>query len=159
MTLKVNLTQGDCSQLVALIGSVYREYQDRLWLAGADRDLANLPHAYLGPNKQLAVLVGPGQRVFACLAWEKIGPDLATLKRFYVCRNRRREGAGRRLLEWAEGRVAQHDCRQIRFWSDRRFRGAHAFFRAMGFRQLGPIRSMNDGWKPYQEIQFEKRLR
>jgi hypothetical protein len=47
---------------------------------------------------------------------------------------------------------------RIEFWSDTRFTRAHAFFARLDFHRDGRIRSMDDGYMPYQEYFFFRNL-
>lgn len=40
---------------------------------------------------------------------------------------------------------------RVEFWSDTRFTHTHAFFARFGLQRAGRIRTMHDGWMPYQE--------
>ncbi len=40
---------------------------------------------------------------------------------------------------------------RVEFWSDTRFTRTHAFFARFGLQRAGRIRTMHDGWMPYQE--------
>jgi hypothetical protein len=46
----------------------------------------------------------------------------------------------------------------VELWSDTRFTRAHAFFARHGFQRDGRVRSMDDGWLPYQEYFYWRTL-
>lgn len=62
------------------------------------------------------------------------------IKRMYVASRARRRGLARQLLRRA---CAWGDFRRSELWSDVRFRGAHAMYRAEGF-VSGPVRVLDD---------------
>jgi putative acetyltransferase len=61
---------------------------------------------------------------------------------------------GARLMQWAIDWARAHGMHRVEFWSDTRFTRAHAFFARFGCQRDGRIRSMDDGYRPYQEYFF-----
>jgi putative acetyltransferase len=62
------------------------------------------------------------------------------------------------MMQWAIDWAHEHGMRRIEFWSDTRFTRAHTFFTRLGFQRDGRLRTMDDGWLPYQEYFFFRDL-
>ena len=82
--------------------------------------------------------------------WVKVG----VFRRLYLEAALRGGPWGVRLMEWAIDWARAHSIHRIEFWSDTRFTRAHVFFARFGFQRDGCIRSMDDGYMPYQEYFF-----
>jgi putative acetyltransferase len=54
-------------------------------------------------------------------------------------------------MQWALDWARKQGMQRIEFWSDTRFARAHRFFARFGFQRDGRIRTVEDGWLPYQE--------
>ncbi len=158
MLLRRVVPQTDSKQVVALIDSVYREYGDRVHLAGADADLTRLTEAYLHETGDFVVLLNAAADIVGCHAILGLGGPWCTFRRLYLHRSVRGKGHGRRLMDWAEEEARRRGFRHVAFWSDRRFTHAHAFFARLGYQHDGRVRCMDDGAIPYEELFFSRDL-
>ena len=57
------------------------------------------------------------------------------------------------MMEWGLDWAKRRGMTRMEFWSDTRFKRAHAFYSRFGFQQ-GEIRAMTDGVAPYEEHFF-----
>ena len=149
----------DQDAIMALIDGVYREYGDRLCLENADRDLLDIDGHYLQTGGAFIVLDEAGQvRGTHAVLPEATRPGVCYFRRLYLEAALRGGPWGTRLMQWAIDWARDHGIRRIEFWSDTRFTRAHAFFARLGFQRDGRLRTMEDGWLPYQEYFFFRDL-
>jgi putative acetyltransferase len=145
-------TPADRDAIMALIDTVLREYDDRLWLQGADRDLLDIDQHYVAQGGAFIVLDDSGQvRGTHAVVPDALRPGVCYFRRLYLEATLRGSAWGTRLMQWTLDWARTHAMHRVEFWSDTRFTRAHAFFARFGFQRDGRIRSMDDGWKPYQE--------
>jgi putative acetyltransferase len=148
-------TPADAAALVALIDGVYREYGDRIFLAGADADLLDIDAYYRAPGGEFVVLDDDGavRGAHAVLPLAQ-RPGICTFRRLYLDRDLRGQSAGKRLMLWAIEWALAHGLTRVEFWSDTRFSRAHRFFKKLGLVRSGEVREMHDGAEPYREYFF-----
>lgn len=152
----------DRQGVISLIDRVYAEYQDRVNLEGAERELLSIPEAYSLKGGAFIVLVESrdgfreDERVVGCHATEPTGPEQGTFRRLYLDASLRGSGWGDRLMQWAVDWAEAAGWNRIAFWSDTRFERAHRFFERFGFQRTGGYREMSDGIFPYAEYEFER---
>ncbi len=144
-------TLADQPKVICLIDSVFREYDDQIWLEGSDADLTDIAANYFDKSGAFWVLAD-GDHVFGChAALPTLTPQTCTFRRLYLATNLRGKSWGKRLMEnnlhWARC----HGFRRVEFWSDTRFAHAHRFFERIGFVRGSEIRKVSDGWKPFEE--------
>jgi putative acetyltransferase len=145
-------TPEDRDAIMALIDTVLREYDDRLWLQGADRDLLDINRHYMAQGGAFIVLDDRGEiRGTHAVVPDTLRPAVCYLRRLYLEATWRGSSWGTRLMQWTLDWAHAHAMHRVEFWSDTRFTRAHAFFARFGFQRDGRVRSMDDGWKPYQE--------
>lgn len=155
-------TPADRQGVISLIDRVYSEYQDRVNLEGAERELLSLPEAYSLQGGAFIVLVESldgfreDERVVGCHATEPTGAEQGTFRRLYLDVSLRGSGWGDRLMQWAVDWSEAAGWNRIAFWSDTRFERAHRFFERFGFQRTGGYREMSDGIFPYAEYEFER---
>jgi putative acetyltransferase len=149
----------DREAIIKMIDSIYREYDDKIYLQGADNDLLDIEANYLQDGEFWVELADTGQ-IIASIAVKRSTQNssnepTASLKRFYILPEYRGSGIAQQMhntvIEWCK----QNHISQIYLWSDTRFTRAHSFYRKHGYEQKG-IRDMNDGAMPYQEYYFVK---
>ncbi len=147
----------DRDHIIRLIDGVLREYGDRVCLGRADADLADLPARYVDAGGAMVVLEDDGviQGTHAILPID-LAQRVCTMRRLYLAQPFRGSGRGGLLMQWALDWASAHGFRRIDFWSDTRFQNAHRVFQRYGFRQTGRVRTMDDGWQPYQEFFFTR---
>ena len=149
----------DQDAIMALIDAVYREYGDCLCLENADRDLLDIERNYLQAGGAFMVLDEAGQvRGTHAVLPDAMRPGVCCFRRLYLEAALRGGPWGTRLMQWAIDWAGEHGMRRVEFWSDTRFTRAHAFFARIGFQHDGRIRTMDDGWVPYQEYFFFRHL-
>jgi GNAT superfamily N-acetyltransferase len=137
---------------MALIDAVYREYGDRLCPENADQDLLDIEGHYLRAGGAFVVLDDAGQvRGTHAVLPEATRPGVCIFRRLYLDAALRGGPWGQRLMQWALDWARTQSMRRAEFWSDTRFTRAHRFFARCGFQRDGRIRTMHDGWMPYQE--------
>lgn len=142
----------DRDAIMVLIDTVLREYDDRLWIQGADRDLLDIEGHYVAQGGAFVVLDDSGQmRGTHAVVPDALRPGVCYFRRLYLDATLRGSSWGTRLMQWTLDWAHTHAMQRVEFWSDTRFTRAHAFFARFGFQRDGRVRSMHDGWKPYQE--------
>jgi len=145
--------QKDKDEIIRLIDSIFHEYGDRVCLDKADSDLLDLSAHY--EHEAFMVLENDGH-IVGTVALQR-APDrplTGYLRRMYLAPTLRGGGHANRFMIWAMGRARELGMTRIEFWTDTRFERAHAFYRKIGFQHDGTVRSMNDGWDPYDEYFF-----
>jgi carbonic anhydrase len=117
------------------IRQLFAEYKQEvgvdLWFGqGFRRELEELPKPYLPPEGRL-ILARSGGEVVGCGGMRPVRPGIVELRRLWVRRSHRKQGAGRAiadaLVTWARGAGA----RAVRTYTT--MPQAEAMFVAMGF--------------------------
>ena len=152
-------TEHDQPQIVALIDSIFREYDAEVCLEGAEADLLDIQLNYVSRGGVFWVLEqveldGQAQIVGSHSAIPLEEPRKCTFKRLYVAEHLRGTPWTRKLMQVAIDWAKAREYEQVQFWSDTRFGRAHRFFAKFGFRQTGEIRHMKDSTEPYSEYSF-----
>jgi putative acetyltransferase len=155
---KVNLrsaTSTDQQQIVDLISRVYSEYGEKICLEDADKDLLDIDGYYFGQGGAFWVL-DDGQQVLGTHAAHASfqSPDVCTFRRLYLDTSLRGSEWGALLMQTTIDWARDHRFPRVEFWSDTRFERAHRFFKKFGFNKTGEVRTMHDGFEPYQEYFF-----
>ena len=103
-----------------------------------ERDVANIGK-FEPPDGRIVLAFEDGAAVgIACM--QRIGPDVAEVKRMYVRPSSRRGGLGRALLERIIDAAASAGYGSIRLDSPDFMGAAHALYRSSGFVDTGPTR-------------------
>lgn len=101
-----------------------------------ERDVANIGK-FEPPDGRIVLAFEDGAAVgIACM--QRIGPDVAEVKRMYVRPSSRRGGLGRSLLERIIDAAASAGYGSIRLDSPDFMGAAHALYRSSGFVDTGP---------------------
>jgi putative acetyltransferase len=147
----------DRAGIIRLIDTIFREYGDQIFLDDADKDLLDIPSHY---EEGLFVVLADGTSVFGTAALQRHRelPEVALLRRMYLDARLRGTGAGARLLDWAVEKARELGMGRMELWTDSRFTRAHGFYKKMGFTDSGEVRSMDDGFMPYDEFMFYREL-
>lgn len=132
----------DAERLLAIIESVFRDYDMIFHAPDEVPDLLDIERSYFGPGTDLYTLELDGQAV-GCGAVAFQG-ETATLSRIYIDRTCRRRGFGRRLVEHLIDRARHQGATAVDLWSDTRFTPAHRLYQALGFRATGAVRPLAD---------------
>jgi putative acetyltransferase len=142
----------DRDAIIALIDDVLSEYGDRLSPDMADRDLLDIDGYYVAAGGMFIVLEDMG-RIRGTHAAIPVSqqPGVCIFRRLYLETGLRGGPWGSRLMQWALDWAREHGMHHIEFWSDTRFERAHRFFARFRFQRDGRIRTVEDGWRPYQE--------
>ncbi len=147
----------DQEAIITLIDTIFREYGDRVCLENADRDLLDLTRYYQHGDFMVLDDAGTIRATVALIPVEG-QPHACEIKRVYLDASLRGSGWGARLVEWAKSTARTRGMQHMECWSDTRFDRGHAFYLKQGFEKTGRIRSLNDGWKPYEEFFFSLAL-
>ena len=126
---------GDVPRILALIGSIFREYDCVLNVETEDVHLQNPGEYFRRRGGEFWVVEDAGE-IVATGGFILVG-EVAELKSLYVDPRRRRQGWGRRLTELVIARARERGCTRLALWSDTRFTKAHALYRDLGFTQEG----------------------
>lgn len=137
----------DSAALIALIGGCWAEYPGVELHVDAEEPWLRAPaSAYSRWDGRMWVVELEGS-VVACCGVKPLG-DAQTagveLKSMYVAAPARRRGIARLLERQVAEAAASRGARWIALWSDTRFVGAHATYRALGYRQLPGERELQD---------------
>jgi GNAT superfamily N-acetyltransferase len=90
------------------------------------------------PNQFLAVMVdeetviGTVQLTFIA-GLSRQGARRGQIEAVRIAADRRSEGLGERLIEWAIGQCREHGCALVQLTTDRRRAEAHRFYERLGF--------------------------
>ncbi|RMF15468.1 MAG: GNAT family N-acetyltransferase [Alphaproteobacteria bacterium] len=146
----------DAPAVIALIERCFSDYPGCVIdLPGLDADLPRVASHFAARQgrfwvaermdaKEAAVAAGKG-RIVGCIGHVPLEePGLFELKRLYVHPSARRMGLASLLAERIERTVSDLGGREIRLWSDTRFRKAHAFYLARGYFRTGRTRELHD---------------
>ncbi|MCA9562088.1 MAG: GNAT family N-acetyltransferase [Myxococcales bacterium] len=140
----------DAEQIIALIGSIYQEYGERIMLGDADKDLTDIEANYPDVGGDFVVWEVDGQIVgtHAILPGES---QAAYTRRFYLAPAWRGSGIADQLMDWAVEWAVQNGFVRVELWTDTRFERSHSYYTKRGFRRTGGERQMVDGFEPYRE--------
>lgn len=146
----------DAPEVIALIERCFSDYPGCVIdLPGLDADLPRVASHFAArrgrfwvaerkDTKKTAMAAGKG-RIIGCIGLVPLEePGLFELKRLYVHPEVRRMGLASLLAERIEQTVSDLGGREIRLWSDTRFREAHAFYIARGYCRTGRSRELHD---------------
>jgi ribosomal protein S18 acetylase RimI-like enzyme len=126
---------------------------DDICFESFERELAGLPGAYAPPGGGLLVAMVDGQ--FAgCVAFRKLGPEVAEMKRLYVRPAFRGLGLGRGLTLRAAEEATRAGFQFLRLDSLPRMASALSLYRELGFREIPRY-----GDHPAEALCFELDLR
>lgn len=155
----IRLATGDDSDaIIALIDSVLREYNDRVFLDDADADLLDLAASYFAIGGSFWVLELDGRVAGTHAAKPDHEPGTCVFRRLYLEPQLRGSQWGQQLMQVTLDWAMEQGFDKVHFWSDTRFDRAHRFFARFGFQRDGRVRQMDDGWQPYEEYYFSLAL-
>lgn len=145
----------DSGQIIELIDSVLREYDDKVCLDGCEADLLDIEVNYLAKGGMFWVLERNGQIVgtHAALPWSE-SSGACHFRRLYLHPSLRGTKWSAVLMQVTIDWAIEHNFQLVEFWSDTRFHRAHKFFTKFGFTPDGRTRVMTDGIDPYSERYF-----
>ena len=146
----------DSPQIIALIDSVYGEYDDTVCLEGAEKDLLDIEGSYRHVGGEFWVLIDDEKVVgthgaLPCESETTEDLNVCQFKRLYLSKSLRGSQWGTRLMQVTIDWARDAGFERVEFWSDTRFERAHQFFKKFGFERDGRTREMFDGVDPYSE--------
>ncbi len=155
-------TDADAAAVIALIDLCFSAYTGCVMdLPGLDSDLPQVATHFARRGGRFWVVENGNPHVGQILACGGVVPasemGVAELKRLYVHPTARRRGLARALVQRIETWARAQGAERIELWSDTRFREAHAFYLALGYRRSGRSRRLNDP-SDTTEFHFEKWL-
>jgi DNA-binding MarR family transcriptional regulator/GNAT superfamily N-acetyltransferase len=119
---------------------------------GYDDSTLVKPNELVGDAGALLMAREEGQPV-GCVAWRRLGPDVAEVRNMWVGAGARGLGLGRRLLGAAETEAAAHGVGVMCLGTHRVLTEAIALYRSSGYREIPPYDE-----SPYNQLAFEKLL-
>jgi GNAT superfamily N-acetyltransferase len=143
----------DKAGVVAIIGSVYRDYNYTMDFEHFDEDLADVETTYEDAGGAFWV-ADDGGAVAGCVGVLPHGEDACELKRLYVGKAHRRRGLATRLLAVARGWAISKGYRRMVLWSDVLLTAAHALYLKSGFRAASETRAID----PVNPTSVERRF-
>ncbi len=147
--------RGDKDGVIALIDRVLKEYGDKVFVEGLDKDLLDIEGHYPARGGAFVVLEKNGEILGAhAVLPVPQRPGVVTFRRLYLCSTVRGTRGGAQLMQWAIDWAQENHYKRVEFWSDKRFSRAHRFFAKFQFRCTGEERKRNDSWAPYEEYFF-----
>ena len=150
----------DQDLIINLIGSVYEEYGDRIFLEGADKDLTDVNSFYREKGGEFIVLVCNGEISGThALFPNQENKEVVNFRRLYLKPEFRGRQYGEELMKWAIDWTIKHGFKKVELWSDVRFKRAHNFYKRYGFKKGKHPRKMFDGAMPYEEFFFHLDLK
>ena len=141
--MRRSIIQAEAPEALTLIRQLFAEYAASLEIdlafQGFDEELADLPGAYARPAGSL-LLGFDGEEPAGCVAFRRLVPAIAELKRLYVRPAARGAGWGRRLAERAADEARASGYGRIRLDSLPSMRAAIDLYLGMGFREIPAYR-------------------
>jgi putative acetyltransferase len=129
-------TSADIPAVIALIGSVYKEYEMIYVPVEEVLDLFEFAQHYAEPYGAFFTVRDQGQ-IVGSVGVELLTPNKAELHRLYLDASLRGRGLGRALVEavvaWCRAKGVTH----LLLWSDTRFDRSHMLYERMGFQRTG----------------------
>jgi DNA-binding MarR family transcriptional regulator/GNAT superfamily N-acetyltransferase len=119
---------------------------------GYDESTLVEPDELIGDAGVLLVAREDGQPV-GCVAWHRLGPEVAEIRNLWVGAEARGLGLGRRLLGAVEADAAAHGIAVMRLGTHRVLTEAIALYRSSGYREIPTYDE-----SPYNQLAFEKPL-
>jgi N-acetylglutamate synthase-like GNAT family acetyltransferase len=138
-----------------LVSDVFAEFGLGLLLHDVDAHLAD-PAGFFRQGGGNFWVVEEGGSIIATAGMLSRNEATAELKALYVQASARRQGWGRRLVEWVMAEARRIGKGRLILWSDTRFLDAHRLYRKLGFQPLGE-RDLHDIYNS-REFGFERTL-
>jgi putative acetyltransferase len=149
---------GDSDALIALIGSVFREYPGCvLDVDGELPELRAIATAFAEWNGRFWVATHSDDVVGCVGCSPSAAPGGFELRKLYVSRHARRNGLGTHLCELVETEAARGHARFVELWTDTRFLDAHRLYERRGYIRGPRTRELQD-LSASVEYYYRKRL-
>ena len=144
--------RSDQERVVRFFAAVFGELGHDFNLATKDRDLADIPGAYLAGGGVFLMALEREEVVGTC-AVRHLDEQTCELKRFYVRQDRQRCGIGSALIDRALAHARAGRWRRVRLDTTKKAKAAMSLFVRQGFVE---IPRYNDD--PYAQVFMEFRI-
>jgi putative acetyltransferase len=156
------ITEADTPEALAIVRQLFAEYaaslEVDLGFQDFDRELAGLPGDYVRPAGGLMLGlddVGP----VGCVAFRRLEPGIAEMKRLYVRSRVRGGGWGRRLAEQVVADARQAGYERMRLDTLPAMERAIGLYLGLGFRDIAPYRHNPVPGARFLELDLRQRSR
>lgn len=129
-----------------VVRTVFEEYGFEFEVGDYDADVARPDQFYVEPRGAFAVAEDPAGRVVGCVGITNEGGGEFELHRLYVLPEARKDGLGRRLVEWVIAEARDRGASRLVLFSDLYLLDAHRLYERMGFRR-NRFRYAPDPWQ------------
>lgn len=131
----------DSSDIISLVGEVWREYECTLNLDIEEQHLLDPGNYFRQRGGEFWIVRENG--ILIATAAVSIENELAEMKTLYVKEESRGRGLGTQLTNLAIETAKERGAKRMELWSDTRFIDAHRMYERLGFVQFG-VRDLND---------------
>lgn len=127
---------------MAAVAALFRDYASSLTVdlcfQGFEDEVAALPGAYVPPDGELLLALGPDGQPVGCIAMRPSAPGICEMKRLYVSPVGRGAGLGRRLAEAIIACARERGYEAMRLDTLAEMGAARGLYAALGFRPIAP---------------------
>ena len=131
----------DSSEIISLVGEVWREYDCILNTDVEEQHLLDPGNYFRQRGGDFWIVRENG--VLIATVGVSIEGELAEMKTLYVRKEARGGGLGTRLANLAMETAKRRGAERMELWSDTRFTDAHRMYERLGFTRFD-IRDLND---------------
>ncbi len=140
--------------VIAVVAAAYAEYPGCVLDLEAEVPELKAPASAYARRSGRFWVAADEVQILGCVACTPAPRDGLEMEKLYVARAARLRGLGTRLLDLVEAEATARRAGYITLWTDTRFKPAHAFYKAHGFRRTG-LRELDDA-SPSVEYGFRK---
>ncbi|OGI18503.1 MAG: hypothetical protein A3B68_07090 [Candidatus Melainabacteria bacterium RIFCSPHIGHO2_02_FULL_34_12] len=155
--LLVNYKKDFQEDLIDLIRTIYKEYNQILELETLDNDLLNIKSEYGAPSTFQVLLDKEKNNKLIGSVAVRIKNSGAELKRVFLNEVYRGKGIGKELSTWAFNYAKNKGFKHIDIWSDVTFITAHKLYKKLGAEDTRKTRYLG-GVNKVSEYYFKKKL-
>ena len=141
--MTTRIVEADTPERLAIVRSLFREYSASLDVdlefQHFAEELAGLPGEYARPHGGL-LLGFQGEEPAGCVAFRRLEPGVAEMKRLYVRPTARGGGWGRRLARQVVSEARSAGYERMRLDTLPVMRSAQGLYLALGFVEIAPYR-------------------
>lgn len=139
----MRIQDADTPEFAELVRTLFREYESTLNVClcfqGFEKELAELPGEYAGPNGRL-LLAFEGNEAAGCGAFRKLESDVCEMKRLFVRPKYQGRGFGLALAHALIEAAQKASYSRMRLDTMPTMQRAIAMYRALGFREIPAYR-------------------